>query len=234
MGFESINFNGDFVLAVVSIIFINIILSGDNAVVIAMAVNTLPKIQRLQAIIFGAGVAVVLRIILTFFAAQLLLIEYVKFVGGALIIWIAVKMLIEGSECDEGEKECRTIWHAVWIILVADITMSLDNVLAVAGASNGNLYLLIFGLCLSIPIVIFASNLLSKLMEKYPIILYIGAAVLGRVGGEMMVTDPFIEMRFHPSTAFNYSVQVFFIISVLVVARICIGLSANRNKHASS
>ena len=207
-------------MAIVSIIFINIILSGDNAVVIAMAVSSLPKNRRMQGIMFGAGAAVVLRIILTFFAAQLLLIEFVKFVGGAVIIWIAIKMLIEGAPCEGDEKQCKTIWNAVWVILIADITMSLDNVLAVAGASKGNLFLLVFGLCLSIPIVVFASNLLSKLMDRYPIIIYVGAAILGRVGGDMMSTDPFIEAYFHPSTLACYLVQAFFTVGVLVAARL--------------
>src|SRR5574340_359601 len=184
--FRHVSFNWDFFVAIISIVIIDIILAGDNAVVIAMAVRSLPAKQRIQGIILGAGAAVALRIVITFFAAQLLLFQFVKFIGGVFIIWIAIKLLIEGSDSDEEEKECKTIWHAVWIIIVADITMSLDNVLAVAGASKGNPFLLLFGLGLSIPLVVFTSNLLSKLMDRYPIILYIGSAILGRVGGEMM------------------------------------------------
>ncbi len=210
----------DFLLSVVSIVFIDIILAGDNAVVIAMAVKSLPPRQRLRGIIFGAGAAVILRVILTFFAAQLLLIQFVKFAGGALILWIAVKLLIEGSDCDEDEKECPTIWHAVWIIVVADLTMSMDNVLAVAGASKGNLFLLLFGLGLSIPMVVFTSNLLSKLMDKYPFILYLGAAILGRVGGEMIMTDPFIQSSLHPPATLRYSVETFLAVGVIVAAQI--------------
>jgi YjbE family integral membrane protein len=216
----SFNFTWDFWFAIISIIMINIILSGDNAVIIAMAVRTLPKHQRLQGIAFGAGAAVVLRIIFTFFAAQLLQIQFVKFVGGAVILWIAVKLLVEAAPCDEEEKQCKTIWQAVWVILVADVTMSLDNVLAVAGASAGNMFLLVFGLGLSIPIVVFASNLLSALMDRYPIILYLGAAILGRVGGEMLVTDPFVEATFHPSAVIDYGVQAFFTVGVIVAGKV--------------
>ena len=214
------SFSWEFCLAIVSIIFINIILSGDNAVVIAMAVSSLPKNRRMQGIMFGAGAAVVLRIILTFFAAQLLLIEFVKFVGGAVIIWIAIKMLIEGAPCEGDEKQCKTIWNAVWVILIADITMSLDNVLAVAGAANGSLFLLIFGITLSIPIVVFASNLLSMLMDKYPSIIVIGAAILGKVGGEMIITDPFVERMFHPGKITEYSVQLIGIVGVIVAGKL--------------
>jgi len=228
--FGHVSFTWDFFVAIISIVIIDIILAGDNAVVIAMAVRSLPAKQRLQGIIFGAGAAVVLRVILTFFAAHLLLFQFVKFIGGALIIWIAIKLLIEGSGCDEKEKECKTIWHAVWIIVVADITMSMDNVLAVAGASKGNLFLLLFGLGLSIPLVVFTSNLLSKLMDRYPIILYIGAAILGRVGGEMMSTDPFIQATFHPSNIVRYSVEIFFTIGVIVAARLWMKMSKNLHK----
>ena len=221
-------------MAITSIIFINIILSGDNAVVIAMAVNSLPKSRRLQGIMFGTGAAVIFRIILTFFAAQLLMFQFVKFLGGALIIWIAVKMLIEGSPCEEDERQCKNMWNAISVILIADITMSLDNILAVAGASKGNFFLLVFGLCLSIPIVIFASNLLSKLMDRYPIILYIGAAILGRVGGDMMSTDPFIEANFHPSNLVCYSVQAFFSVGVIITARLLMKMSKDLGKKADA
>jgi YjbE family integral membrane protein len=157
---------------------------------------------------------------LTFFAASLLQIEYVKLIGGAVIIWIAVKLLIEGVPEEKLQKEANSLWHAVWIIIVADITMSIDNVLAVAAASKGNFFLLIFGLGLSIPIVIFASNLLVVLMDKYPIIIYVGAAVLGQVGGEMMVTDPFVIGLLNPSNILKYCVEAFFTIGVVVAGKL--------------
>ncbi len=216
--------NWGFVVGFLSIILIDLILAGDNAVVIAMAVRSLPRAQRIKGIAFGAGAAVILRVVLTFFAAQLLQIQYVKFIGGLLIIWIAVKLLSEGTSDEEIKQEAKTIWQAIWLIVIADLTMSTDNVLAVAGASKGNPLLLLFGLGLSIPLVVFTSTLLSTLMDKYPIVIYIGAAVLGRVGGEMMMTDPFVVGILHPSKAFQYGVEIFFIAAVIVVGRILINM----------
>ena len=217
-----VTLNWDFIVGFFSIILINLILSGDNAVVIALAVRSLPRKQRIRGIAFGSALAVFLRVVLTFFAAQLLEIQFIKFIGGALIVWIAVKLFVEGTEEGEAGNEAKTLWQAIWVIIVADTTMSLDNVLAVAAASKGNLFLLIFGLGLSIPLVVFTSNLLSMLMDKYPFLVYLGAAVLGRVAGEMMISDPFIEKVFHPSTIFQYSVQAFFTLGVLVAGKIWI------------
>jgi YjbE family integral membrane protein len=217
-----IHFTWDFLIGFFSIIIVNLVLSGDNAFVIALAVRSLPGKQRTNGIIIGVGAAIVLRVALTFFAAMLLQVQYVKLIGGAVIIWIAVKLLIEGSPEDKLQKEAQTLWHAIRIIIIADITMSLDNVLAVAAASKGNFFLLIFGLGLSIPIVMFASTLLVLLMDKYPIVIYIGAAVLGQVGGEMMVTDPFVVDMFNPSDILKYSVEAFFIIGVVVAGKLWI------------
>ncbi|MGA2333698.1 MAG: TerC family protein [Syntrophales bacterium] len=215
-----IHFTWDFLIGFFSIIIVNLVLSGDNAFVIAMAVRSLPQKQRMKGIAFGVGAAVVLRVALTFFAARLLQVEYVKLIGGGVIIWIAIKLLIEGVPEDRLQKEAKTLWHAIWIIIVADMTMSIDNVLAVAAASKGNFFLLIFGLGLSIPIVIFASTLLVVLMDKYPLIIYIGAAVLGQVGGEMMVTDPFVIGLLNPSNILKYSVEAFFTIGVVVAGKL--------------
>jgi YjbE family integral membrane protein len=190
--FGSISFDLKFLTSLFSIVIIDLILAGDNAVVIAMAVRSLPREQRRKGIMFGAGAAVLLRVVLTFFVAQLLTVSYVKLVGGILITWIAVKLFVEGAPEDEHGREATSLWQAVKIIVIADITMALDNMLAVGGASHGNLFLLLFGLGLSIPFVVLTSNLLSMLMDKYPVIIYIGAAVLGKVGGEMIITDPFI------------------------------------------
>ncbi len=217
---QHITWNLQFFTGILSIILIDLVLAGDNAVVIAMAVRRLPRAQRLKGILFGAGAAVVLRVVLTFFVAQLLRISFVKLVGGAVILWIAVKLFVEGEgEADSG-KEARSLWQAIRLIVIADITMSTDNILAVAGASHGNLFLLIFGLIVSIPFVVFTSNLLSILMDKYPIIILIGAAILGRVGGEMMITDPFIEKLIHPNKIVEYAVQIFFAVSVIVVGKL--------------
>jgi YjbE family integral membrane protein len=228
-----IHFSWEFFVGFVSIIVIDLILAGDNAVVIALAVRSLPKSERMKGIAFGAGAAVVLRVLLTFFAAQLLQLQYVKGIGGILILWIAVKLFVEGAPEEKIKQDVKTFWQAIWIIVIADITMSTDNVLAVAAASKGNLFLLIFGLGLSIPFVVFTSTLLSRLMDKYPIIIYIGAAILGKVGGEMIITDPFIIQTLSPSTTVQYVVEAFFAIGVIIAGKLWIKLKIARQEKTS-
>jgi len=216
----TMGFNWEFVTAFLSIVLIDLILAGDNAVVIAMAVRSLSRKQRTKGIIIGAGAAVVLRVGLTFVAAQLLTISGIKFFGGALILWVAVKLFMEGAPEDKFQKEAKTLKQAIVTIMIADLVMSTDNILAVAGASKGNLFLLLFGLGLSIPFVVFTSNLLSKLMDRYPFIIYLGAMVLGRVGGEMMITDPWVVNYLHPSHYTEWAVQVVFAVGVIVVGKL--------------
>jgi YjbE family integral membrane protein len=209
-----IAFTWEFFAAVMSIVLIDLVLAGDNAVVIAMAVRNLPGKQRLWGIALGAGGAVVVRVICTFLVAQLLNMPFIKLVGGAVIIWIAVKLLTEGADEEyeeHKEHESGNIWQALWIIIVADMSMGIDNMLAVGAASQGNLFLLLFGLALSIPFVVFMSNMLSKLMDKYPIILWAGAAILGKVGGEMMITDPWVHGLLNPPKWVEYAVMIFFV-----------------------
>ncbi len=213
-------FSWEFLYAVMSIVFIDLVLAGDNAVVIAMAVKNLEGKKRKLGIILGAGGAVFIRVICTFLVAQLLKMQFVKLAGGAVIIWIAVKLLTEGTRNECHGKECSSVWQALWVILVADLSMGIDNMLAVGAASHGNLFLLLFGLALSIPFVVFMSNLLSRWMERYPIILWIGAAILGRVGGEMMISDPWVHSMVHPAKWVEYAVQLFFIAFVLLSAKI--------------
>jgi YjbE family integral membrane protein len=186
---ENLHSPGQFLSAILSIVLIDIVLAGDNAVVIALVVRTLPPPQRLWGTFLGAGVAVLLRVALTAAAARLMSVNYIRLAGGLLIVWIAVKLLLQEEEGKAGGRKAGTLGQAVWLIMVADVSMSLDNVLAVAGASKGHLGLLLFGLGLSIPLVVFTSNLLARLMDRYPIIIYIGAALLGKVGGEMIMTD---------------------------------------------
>jgi YjbE family integral membrane protein len=200
----------EWAIAIISIVLIDIVLAGDNAVVIALAVRQLPPRQRFIGIMLGSGVAVGLRVVLTFFASQLLAMSYIKLIGGALVFWIAVKLLKQNTGGhDANGKAAAGLWSAVWLILVADITMSVDNVLAVAAASKGSFWLLMFGLGLSIPLVVFTSNLLSRLMDRYPIIVWIGAAILGKVGGEMIVTDHlFFPPPLVPDPWFVHSIGV--------------------------
>lgn len=216
----NITFDWAFLSALVSIVIIDLILAGDNAVVIAMAVRSLPPDQRKKGIIFGAGAAVLIRVVVTFFVSQLLQINYVKLVGGLLILWIAVKLFVEGAPEENLEREATTLFQAIKIIVIADITMSTDNMLAVAGASHGNMFLLLFGLGLSIPFVVFTSNLLSMLMDKYPIIIYIGAAILGRVGGEMIMTDPVVMRLLAPGKVLQYSVEAGLAVGVLIIGKL--------------
>jgi YjbE family integral membrane protein len=209
----------NFLLSILSIVLIDLLLAGDNAVVIALAVKSLPPRERRLGTIAGAGLAVGLRILLTFFAAQLLLVQFVKLIGGALILWIAVKLLIQDTEAHEGVKEAASLWQAMVYITIADVTMSTDNILAIAGTSKGHVGLLIFGLGLSIPFVVFTSNLLSRIMDRYPVIVLIGSAILGRVGGEMIITDPWVVQAFGPPKALEYIVQAVMAVGVVAAGR---------------
>ncbi len=228
-----LNFTCDasFFANVFSIIVVNLVLSGDNAVLIAMAVRNLPRDQRQKGILFGTGLAVLLRIVLTFFVSMLLGIYFVKLVGGLLILWIGAKLFMEAEPGDEC-REATTMAQAIRIILIADLTMSLDNVLAVAGCAGGSLFLLIFGLALSIPIVVYASNLLSMLMDKYPIIIVIGAGILGKVGGEMIITDSWVEGLLHPGKVMEYAVQAIGIVGVIVAGKLWARWNASRAPEA--
>lgn len=183
-----------------SIILVDIILSGDNSIVIAMAVQSLPEEKRRKGILIGTGAAVALRVGLTLIASVLLTTPFIKFVGGAAILWIAVKLLAENEEQAVRHKPAESIGHAIKLILIADASMSLDNVMAVAGASHGNPILLWFGLMLSIPLVVFASSMLSKLMSRFPWIVILGALLLGKIGGEMISTDHFLQAHVLPET----------------------------------
>src|SRR5216683_5964254 len=177
-----------FWIGLAKIIGVNIILSGDNAVVIALAARSLPAKQQKLAIFWGAGAAIVLRIILTLFAVALLTLPWLKLVGSLLLFWIGVKLLIPEDD-DPDIKAHEHLMSAIKTILVADLVMSLDNVIAVAAAAGGSVVLLVLGLAISIPLVIFGATLLVKLMERFPIIITIGAALIGFVAGEMAWED---------------------------------------------
>jgi YjbE family integral membrane protein len=193
------NLNSGFFFAALAIVLIDVLLAGDNAVVIAMAVKSLPQTQRRTGVLAGSLGAVVLRVILTSVAARMLQLEFLKLAGGVLIFWIAVKLLVDGAGGEEKVDSARSLRQAIWMILVADITMSLDNILAVAAVAKDNKLLLIAGLGLSIPFVVFTSSLLSQVMDRFPVLVWIGAAILGRVAGEMVVTDPWIKRVLKPS-----------------------------------
>jgi YjbE family integral membrane protein len=218
-----------FLLSVLSIIVIDLLLAGDNALVIAMAVRSLPKRERRMSIACGAAAAVALRIALTTVAAQLLSIEYVQLAGGLFVIWIAVKVLRDASDPPDAAPSPKRLLQAIGYIVLADVTMSTDNILAIAGASKGNFGLIVFGLCLSIPFVVFSSNLLADLMERYPWTIYLGAGILGKVGGEMMLTDRFVMRTLGPSDAVRHGVE-----AVLVVALVVTGWALCRKRDKVS
>jgi YjbE family integral membrane protein len=223
-----------FFLDALSIVLIDVLLGGDNAVVIAMAVKSLPAKQRRLGITFGTGAAVVLRIVLTFFAAQLLQVQFLKLVGGLLILWIAVKLLTDDEEVSGSERPVRSLRHAIWLILVADVTMSVDNILAVAGASKGHLGLLVFGLVVSITFIAFASNFLANLMDRYPIIVWLGSAILGRVGGEMIASDPWVHENLHLSRSLDIGFQIACTVGVVGLAWLLQRRSKAAGKAASA
>jgi YjbE family integral membrane protein len=183
----------DFWVGLLKIVWINIILSGDNAVVIALAARSLPPHQQKQAIFWGSGAAVVLRVVLTLIAVKLLELPYLQIIGGLLLLWIGVQLL--GDEDDEEGESSETggLMAAVRTILIADLVMSLDNVIAVAAAAKGSMVLLVLGLLISIPLVVFGSTLMIKLMERFPIIVILGAALIGWVAGETILGDRSLE-----------------------------------------
>ncbi len=214
-----------FFIDVFKIVLIDLLLAGDNALVIALAVRSLPARQRRIGSALGAGAAVALRAGITFAAVKLLDVEFIKLVGGAFVLWIAVKVFVDA---DAPEKEAAPpghIWRAIGYIVFADITMSTDNVLAIAGASHGSLALILIGLAVSIPFVVLSSNLLVVMMSRYPWILYLGAAILGQVGAEMILTDGFVARTLHPSRTAIYAAEAAAVVVVLVMSRL---LSAKR------
>lgn len=217
----------DFWIGLIKIIWINIILSGDNAVVIALAARSLPAEQQKKAILFGSGAAVVLRIGLTVVAAWLLALSYLQIVGGLLLLWIGTQLLGEEDE-DEGEgRENAGLWVAVRTILIADLVMSLDNVIAVAAAAKGSMTLLILGLAISIPLVIFGSKLMIKLMDRFPVIITLGAALIGWVGGETIVSDVALQSVVENN---HWMHTAFPALGAAIV--LAIGKLGNRNKHS--
>jgi YjbE family integral membrane protein len=185
-----------FWLAVGKIIWINVLLSGDNALVIAMACRGLHGRHRLWGMVIGAGIAVVLLIAFTGIVATLMTLPYLKLVGGIALIVIAAKLLVPEDEDDEIAAG-TTLWHAIRIVVIADIIMSLDNVIAVAAAANGQLSLLILGLAVSIPMIIAGAALIMVVLDRFPFLVWLGAILLGWIAGDVMETDPVVEPVLH-------------------------------------
>ena len=214
-----------FWLAVGQIIMIDILLGGDNAVVIALACRNLPPKQRAQGIIYGTMGAIVLRVILIAFALALLAVPYLKIVGAILLVWIGIKLLQpEGAE-DHNISSSDKLWSAVKTVIIADLVMSVDNVLAIAGAAQGagqqhQLPLVIFGLLVSIPIIVWGSQIVLKLMERFPIIITLGAMLLGWIAGQMAYTDPAIKAYLPAQAYWSYIAAASGAVFVFVVGNL--------------
>ena len=219
-----------FWIAVGQIILIDILLGGDNAVVIALACRGLPPKQRKLGIIYGTAGAIILRVILIAFALALLAIPYLKLVGGLLLVWIGVKLLVPQDEDDHGNiASSDKLWAAVKTVIVADLVMSVDNVLAIAGAAESagqhQLPLVIFGLLVSIPIIVAGSQLVLKLMDRFPVIITLGAMLLGWIAGQMIFTDPGLKPYLPESKTWEYICAAAGALIVLALGK---GLAARR------
>lgn len=185
-------FISPYIVPILQIIWIDLLLSGDNAIVIALACRQLPEKQRKLGMLLGAGTAIGLRIIFAIFVTYLLQVPFLKVVGGLLLLWIGVKLAVGEDDGGHNVESSDNMWRAVRTIAIADAVMSLDNVIAIAAAAGGNIWLFIFGLLLSIPLIIYGSTLLSTIMDRFPIIIWAGAALLGWIAGEMIVSDGFV------------------------------------------
>lgn len=219
----------DFWIGLLKIIWINIILSGDNAVVIALAARSLPPMQQRKAIFWGTAAAVVLRVALTVVAAKLLELPYLQIAGGLLLLWIGVQLLGDDDSGEGEEKHHGSLFSAIRTILIADLIMSLDNVIGVAAAANGNIPLLVIGLAIAIPIVIFGSTLMIKIMDRFPIIVTIGAGLIGWVAGEAIVSDQVLKDWFP-----GHSVQFYLAAAVGAAFVIAVGKFMQRRNRVQA
>jgi YjbE family integral membrane protein len=211
----------DFWVRWVKIVIIDLLLAGDNALVIALAVRTLPRRQQLLGRLWGTAGAVVLRLIFITLVTYLLRVPLLQFLGGVVLVWIAVKLIRQGGEEQEGGARegaslmGASLMGAIWIIIVADVTMSLDNVIAIAGAAHGDIVLVAFGIALSIPIVVWASGILARLMNRYAWIIWAGGGVLGEVAGDMMIHDRVVhEWLGSAADVINYPLRILLFVSI--------------------
>ena len=224
----------DFWIGLFNIILINILLSGDNAVVIALAARTLPPKERKLALLYGSGAAVILRIMLTVVAAKLLELPFLQIIGGLLLLWIGVQLLAEDDDGEEGEaKEHSSLRSAMFTILVADLVMSLDNVIGVAAAAKGSMILLVLGLAISIPLIVFSSNIMMSLMARFPVIITLGAALIGWVSGEAVIHDTAIHDWVQETPVLNYAVPALCAAFVVIVGKYLQTKSSSEDTLAS-
>ena len=183
-------FDSVFWTALGQIIGVNIILSGDNAVVIALACRNLPDKYRNKAILAGSAGAIILRVVFSIFVVELMSFPFLKLIGGVLLLWIGVKLIVPEAEHGDGVEGASNLWGAIRTVVIADAVMSLDNVIAIAAAARGDFSLLVIGLAISIPLIIVGSQLILKILVRYPILVVAGGGLLGWIAGEVMATDP--------------------------------------------
>lgn len=207
----------DFLVGLLSIIMVNLLLSGDNALVIALASRGLPHEQQKSAVFWGGAGAIVMRIALTFIAVYLLRIPYLQFAGGLLLLWVATKLTTQQQHKPDDVVAAGSLWGAIRTILVADLVMSLDNVIAIAAVAKGNITLLVVGLGISIPLIIWGSQMMMKLMERWPIIVLIGAAFLGWTAGEMVTADQKVVMAIAEYPWAHWLIPALFAAVVVVI-----------------
>ncbi|KQC46508.1 hypothetical protein AP057_06105 [Geobacillus sp. Sah69] len=216
--------SAEFWTALLSIIIIDLLLAGDNAIVIGLAARNLPKHQQKKAVVWGTVGAVVIRALATIFVVWLLKIPGLLLVGGVLLVWIAYKLLVEGKGHDDVEAG-GNLWEAIRTIIIADALMGLDNVLAVAGAAHGNFFLVVLGLLISVPIMVWGSTLILKWIERFPIIITIGAGVLAWTAAKMIVDEPFLKAYFaNPAVKYGFE--------LLVVAAVIVAGTMKKRKSA--
>jgi YjbE family integral membrane protein len=212
-------------IQIIQIIWIDVLLSGDNAVVIALACRSLPGRKKNIGLVLGASAAVIMRLLLTVIVLNLMTIPWLKIVSAVLLIYIAVKLLLDDGE-SHSMDEAASLWHAIKLIVIADVIMSLDNVIAVAAAARGSFPLILFGLILSIPLIIFTSQLFIALIERFRALIWAGAALMGWIAGELCLTDPILsDVSFLQNDMSNYTASTLGAFSVLIIA----GLLRQRN-----
>lgn len=208
------------IISILQIVWIDLLLSGDNAVVIALACRALPERQRRIGIFLGAGAAVALRVAFTGVTSYLIAIPFLKIVSGLLLFWVAIKLLVEENEDEKDIAADDRLWKAVWTIVVADLVMSLDNVIAITAAAKGSWGLIVFGLLLSIPLVIFGSQIIIKLITRFPVIIWAGAGLLGWIAGEIIVDDAAIKDGMpHAAHYVMAAIGAIFVLSVGYVSK---------------
>jgi YjbE family integral membrane protein len=229
-------FSPTFLIAVGQIILLDILLGGDNAVVIALACRKLDPAQRIKGIVWGTAGAILLRVILIFFALTLLQVPYLKLVCAGLLVWIGVKLLIPEEEDHSSVESSDRLWAAVKTVIVADLVMSIDNVIAIAGAAEGagsdhKMPLVVFGLLVSIPIIVGGSQLVIKMMDRFPFFVTAGGMLLGWIAATMAITDPSVMPHLQPSALLSYSCGAVGALIVLVVGKFMV--SRNRDPEAA-